>query len=127
MFTKDLNGELTATALVPAAVVTANANGSGVDLIGYIGNLKVVVNVGASTGTSQTLDLKIQDSADNATFADLSPANAITQVAGAGASLQSLSLDTRAVRRYVRAVSTVGGTSPSFPLGVTAVGYKQVE
>ena len=119
----DVHGELIAASLA-AGTYTVNADGVGVDLQGYQGALKVILNSGAGGGTSPTLDIKIQDSADNSVFADVS-GKVFTQVTGV-ASIQSLAIDTRAVRRYIRTVLTITGTSPSFGLAITAVGQKQI-
>ena len=91
---------------------------------GYVGSLKLVLDSAAGTGTSPTLDVKVQDSADDTTFADISGLT-FAQVINA-ASLQSLGVDTRAVRRYIRGVSTITGTTPSFTCALVAVGQKQV-
>ena len=119
----DVHNELLALNLI-AGTYTANADGVGVDLQGYQGALKVILNSGAGGGTSPTLDIKIQDSADNSVFADVS-GKVFTQVTGV-ASIQSLAIDTRAVRRYIRAALTITGTSPTFGLAITAVGQKQI-
>ena len=119
----DVHGELIAASLA-AGTYTADAEGTGMDLQGYQGVLKVVLNSGAGGGTTPTLDAKIQDSADNSTFADVL-GKVFTQVTGS-ASIQSLAIDTRAIRRYIRAALTITGTSPTFGLAVTAVGQKQI-
>ena len=119
----DVYNEILALNLI-AGTYTANADGVGVDLQGYQGALKVILNSGAGGGTSPTLDIKIQDSADNSVFADVS-GKVFTQVTGV-ASIQSLAIDTRAVRRYIRTVLTITGTSPTFGLAITAVGQKQI-
>jgi len=119
----DIHGELLASNLI-AGTYTADATGAGADLQGYQGVSKVVLNSGAGGGTAPTLDAKIQDSADNSTFADI-PGKVFTQVTG-NASIQSLAIDTRAVKRYIRADLTITGTSPTFGLAVTAVGQKQI-
>ena len=120
----DVHGELLASNLI-AGTYTADANGVGADLQGYQGVLKIVLDSGAGGGTTPTLDVKIQDSADNSTFADVL-GKVFTQVTGASASIQSLAIDTRAVRRYIRAVLTIAGTSPTFGLAVVVVGQKQI-
>ena len=119
----DVHGELIAASLA-AGTYIENADGAGVDLQGYQGVLKVILNSDAGGGTTPTLDAKIQDSADNSVFADVS-GKVFVQV-GASASIQSLAIDTRAVRRYIRAALTITGTSPTFGLAVTAVGQKQI-
>lgn len=120
----DLHTELNAASLSNIAARTSTVTGSAVDLQGYQGKLKVMQNVGTVSGTTPTLDGKLQDSADGSTgWADVTGAT-FTQVTAAD-SLQSIGVDTRAVKRYVRYVGTIGGTTPSFTMGVTFVGSKQ--
>jgi hypothetical protein len=99
-------------ALLPPAARTATANGSSVDVKDYVGGGKVVLHSAAGGGTSPTMDVKLQDSADDSTFADVS-GKVFTQVVGA-ASLQSMEVDLDSLRRYIRLVVTIGGTSPTF-------------
>ena len=119
----DVHGELLASNLI-AGAYTADATGAGADLQGYQGVLKIVLDSGAGGGTAPTLDVKIQDSADNISFTDIS-GKTFVQV-GANASLQSLGIDTRGVKRYIRAALTITGTSPTFGLAVVAAGQKQI-
>ena len=119
----DIHGELLASNLI-AGTYTADANGASADLQGYQGVLKIVLDSGAGGGTTPTLDVKIQDSADNSTFADVL-GKVFTQVTDI-ASIQSLAIDTRAVRRYIRAVIAITGTSPTFGLAVVVAGQKQI-
>lgn len=93
--------------------VTASANGTGIDTQGY-NDAMVILEVGAVSGTSPTLDVKIQESDDNSTFTDVSGAT-FTQVTASNSS-QVLRLSSLNVTRsrYVRAVATIGGTSPSY-------------
>jgi len=120
----DVHGELLASNLI-AGTYTADANGAGADLQGYQGVLKIVLDSGAGGGTTPTLDVKIQDSADNSTFADVL-GKVFTQVTGASASIQSLAIDTRAVKRYIRAALTITGTGATFGLAVVVAGQKQI-
>jgi hypothetical protein len=85
---------------------TVATNGTGIDygsvstLFGATG----VLHVFAVTGTSITV--KIQDSADNVTFADITGLT-FTAVAGAAVGKERISTATGAtIRRYVRAIST---------------------
>ena len=120
----DVHNELLASNLI-AGTYTVNADGAGVDLQDYQGVLKVILNSGAGGGTTPTLDAKIQDSADNSAFADI-PGKVFGQVTDAGMSIQILGIDTRTVKRYIRVALTIGGTSPTFGLAITAVGQKQI-
>lgn len=115
---------LTLLNLFPSAARTATANGTGVDLQQYSGDVAVILDSAAGTGTAPTLDVKLQDSDDNSTFADVSGAT-FTQVTNAAASQQKIVVNKDAARRYVRAVATIGGTSPSFTFSVNAVGVKK--
>lgn len=116
---------LTGTPLVRASVNTANVTSAAFDLSQYLaGTLKASQHVGAVTGTAPTLDGKFQDSADGVTFADVAGLT-FAQVT-ASSSDQSLQLDPRAVRRYVRYVGTIAGSaSPSFTMHVGVIGVKR--
>ena len=119
----DVHGELLASNLI-AGTYTADASGAGADLQGYQGVLKIILDSGAGGGTTPTLDVKIQDSTDNSSFTDV-VGKTFAQVTTI-ASLQSLGIDTRAVRRYIRAVLTIAGTTPTFGLAVVVAGQKQI-
>lgn len=102
--------------LFPTAARTTTANGSGVDLQAVKGGAIVIVDSAAGTGTTPTLDLKLQSSPDNSTWTDVSGA-AFTQIINA-ASQQIFGIDVTKCQRYVRAVATIGGTTPSFTFSV---------
>ncbi len=123
----DLGNEITQANLVsPGAIPSSGPLGSSLDLQGYQGKVRITLNIGTVTGTSPTLDIKVQDSADNATFADVSPAVAFAQkVSGSANTNDSIVVDTRAVRRYIKLYGTVGGTTPSFTVSALAIGQKQ--
>jgi hypothetical protein len=110
------NNIATATSLAPAAR-TATANGTGVDLAGFSATAIVVV---AGTVTDGTHAIKVQESDDNATFTDV----AAGDLDGTAPSLQAAGSNTvteigyRGIKRYIRAVSTVSGTTTG---GVYAV------
>lgn len=116
------NNQVVSESLAPAAR-TASANGTSVDLQGYDGDVLAVLDSAAGTGTSPTMDVKVQDSADNSAFADVTGLT-FTQVINA-VSLQTLRIDSRSVRRYIRLVATIGGTTPSFTAVGLIVGGKQ--
>ena len=104
--------------LFAPAAQTVTANGAGVDLVAMGGDHAVVsLHLGVVSGTTPTLDVKIQDSADNSTFADFATPVAFTQKT-VGASFSRLNLNIANVRRYVRAVVTITGTTPVFNMAV---------
>ncbi len=117
-------------------------NGVGVDAQ-YALEVLWIVDVGAATGapTSLTVDVKVQDSDDNATFADAKDeANASIAIAQltAGSAVVKLPdklhanagpAGARPSKRYRRAVATVafvGGASPAVPVAVHAQVVKRL-
>ena len=121
-------GSLALVNLLPtpaAAGFTTTANGTGVDAKDFIGIGALVLDFSAGTGTAPTLNVKIQDSDDNTTFADLATPVAFAQV-GVGASQQRLALNMDGARRFIRVVTTIGGTTPAFIGSVNLLGRKQV-
>jgi hypothetical protein len=113
-------GNATTTVMLAAASCanTAAATGSGVDLKDYEGPVLIVQNHGTGTGT---LDGKIQDSADNSSFADVSGLT-FTQ-STTTADIQSLVVQSKQVRRYIKYVGTVV-TGPQV-VGVSMSGVKK--
>lgn len=105
MFTKDLKGQLTSTQMaVPASKAnTAAATTTGFDTQQYEGDLLVVQDVGAVTGS---ITGAIEDSADNASFAAVSTPIAFTIVSSAN-NIQTVKVNKRLVRRYIRYVGTI--------------------
>ena len=111
-------GLATTVSLSAAASNAATVTGAGVDLQDYNSPVLIVQNHGTSTGT---LDGKIQDSADNSNFADVSGA-AFTQSTTA-ADVKMLTLTPGQVRRYIRYVGTIV-TGPQV-LSVSMSGVKK--
>lgn len=104
----------------PQAAI-ATANGGNVDTFGF-NSAAFILEVGAVTGTSPTLDVKIQESADGSTgWADVSGAT-LTQVTASNNSqiLRVEGLGTNR-KRYLRGVATIGGTTPSFTFALEAL------
>lgn len=85
-----------------SAANTAAATSLGIDLTGYEGVAQVIVNTGAITGT---LDPKLQDSADNSSFADVTGLTAAQVTTASQARV--ISFDVRNVRRYIRFIGTI--------------------
>lgn len=122
---QDLLNRLTTVEGLEGKRQTTTNNGTGIDTQGYEGDLLAILQFGAGGGTTPTLDVKLQDSADNSVWADVSPAQAFAQVTDAAKSLQEMRIDNRHVRRYIRFVATLTGTTPTFDGGVTVSGFKK--
>ena len=106
---------------------SASANGTGFDLEGSNGaegEAIVILDSEAGSGTSPTMDVKLQESDDNSSWSDISGAT-FTQVTDGGAAFEKISINTNDVARYVRAVGTSGGTTPVFVYAVSLVYSKK--
>lgn len=100
--------------LLPRAARTTSGNGTSKDDTASSSNgATAILHCTAASGTSPTLAVKVQHSADNSTWADLIT---FTTLTAAGAERKVVS---GTVNRYVRAIWTIGGTSPSFTFAVT--------
>ena len=124
----NLGTKTTLGSLLPTLSRTASANGTGFDLQGSNdaeGDAVVILDCGAATaGTNPTYNVKLQYSADNSAFTDVTDAT-FTEVTSI-ASQQKLSFNANDVRRYLRAVATIGGTSsPAFTASVTLLFSKK--
>ena len=107
----------------PNDVVTATGNETGVDLQDYEGDITLILDAEAG-GASITYAVKVQDSSDNSTFADVSGA-AFTTTTANTALVESLVVNTDEIKRYARVVITVAGGTGAGALSVVALGSKK--
>lgn len=100
-------------ALKTAGALTTTTNGDTVDVGGgdAARPLTYALVCTAASGTSPTLDVKIQESADDSSWSDLA---AFPQLTGVGVKRVTVFSD----KRYRRVVSTIAGTTPSFNFSV---------
>jgi len=101
---------------------TSTVTGAAVDTMGY-NDAMITLEVGTVSGTTPTLDGKIQESADGSTgWADITGAT-FTQVTASNSTqkirLNGLGVGSR--KRYIRFVGTIAGTTPSFALAANAL------
>lgn len=116
--------KLQLTAFHPTAARTATGNGTGIDVQTMDGDLYLILDSAAGSGTTPTLDIKLQSSdTSGGTYTDITGAT-FTQVT-ATASQQSITISKDEVRRWIRVVYTISGTTPSFTFSVNAVGVKK--
>ena len=100
--------KLTVVAGKATGAVTSTATSSAIDLLEYDGDVLLVLDCAAGTGTSPTLDVKITNSdASSGTYTDLSGAT-FTQVVDA-ASMQTLVINKDSAERYIKIVQTITG------------------
>jgi hypothetical protein len=123
-----LNALAQAVGLVLAAAArrTSTLTGTGIDVLAYEGVALVVLNASAGTGTNPTLDVKLQHSDDDSTYADVTGGTftQVTDVAGS-AGVQVKRINVSDLKRYVRVIGTIAGTTPSFDFAVEFVGIKK--
>jgi hypothetical protein len=109
-------GLLAAKVLFPlAAESTSNAGSTSLDnAAASTKGGSAVINVQAASGTTPSLTVKLQHSTDNSTWSDVS--------GGSFGALNTVSAKfiefTGTVNRYLRIVSTITGTTPSFTYNV---------
>ena len=110
-------------ALAAAARRTSTLTGTGIDVLDYEGVALVLLNASAGTGTSPTLDVKLQHSDDDSTYEDVT-SGTFTQVTDVAetAGVKVMKLNVSDLKRYLRVVGTIAGTTPSFDFGVEFVG-----
>lgn len=115
--------QATGVELAPAASRTSTLTGTGIDVLEYEGVALVLLNASAGTGTSPTLDVKLQHSDDDSTYEDVN-SSTFSQVTDAAetAGVKVMKLNVSDLKRYLRVVGTIAGTTPSFDFGVEFVG-----
>lgn len=110
-------------------VLSASANGNDIDGLDK-GTMIFSINLGTFTGTP-TFDMKVQES-DEGGGAGYTDAVATGMFSGAGVAIAQKSagdqivdliVDTRKLKRYKRAVVTIGGGSPVCPTAITVVSH----
>lgn len=102
--------------LQPLTPLTATGNGTGVDnLVATADGGSAHLHITTASGTSPTFDGKVQHSVDNSVWVDLVT---FTQATAATSQRVEVAPGTT-VRRYLRAIRTIGGTSPSFTVAIS--------
>lgn len=110
-----LSNSYKAFSLIRPQAATATVTGTGVDLAGYLDDALATVNLGAASGTSATCIVTIQGSNDDSSYTTLTTFGTLTDTSDNKLACGRVNL---AGYRYVRAVATIAGTTPSFLLDV---------
>lgn len=110
---RDIKNNLDGVSSIDPASVTATSNGSGVDLRDFDGAMVVFQAGAADTGNGdETYTPSVEESDDNSSFS----AVAASGLEGVLANMTANSVQRagyKGAKRYVRAVLTLGGTTPS--------------
>lgn len=116
---------LAVIALAVAQRITATTTtATAVDISDFTGNCRFVLNSSAPEGAAQTSDVKLVHS-DTAggTYTDTGISFAQITTAG-GVSYQDILRNVDGLKKYVKVVNTLGGTSPAITFAVSIVGKK---
>lgn len=113
-----------AKALFNPASRTADVDGTGVENNGKgFGEGLFTLEIGAVSGTTPTLDVKLQESDDNVTYTDIAGA-AFGQKTDSDADSRFVArVDLQQRKKFIRAVATIAGTTPDF---LFYVGYHRL-
>jgi len=110
---------------------TATGQSASVDLLDYEGAAVIVLDAAAGTGTTPTNAVTFEESDDNSTFTAIPAAEFMegTNFAGlttvASQQIRHISVGER--KRYLRAVFTIAGTTPSYTFSVTMIAQKKYQ
>lgn len=101
------------------AAKTASFNSTGIDLLTSTGSEQaaVVLTTGVVSGTTPTMDVTVQESADNSTWNNVTlnaDSDAYAQVT---ATTNTQKFKFKRTKRYLRIAVTIAGTTPSFTMG----------
>ena len=116
----DLSKNYKYVSLIRPQVATSTVTGTGVDTMGYGDDAVITLDLGAALTTTETCDVTIQTSPDNATWTTRTTFTQLLGTSDNKAAAGKLVLDA-ASRRYVRAVATIAGDTPSFAIAVGLV------
>lgn len=123
MTIQNLGSKGTAIDILPNDVLASSGNGSGVDLQGYEGSAAFVLSSEAM-GSSVTLAVHLEESANNSDWSDVS-SGAFTTTAANTAAFEQIELNVSDLKRYVRAAATVAGGTGTGAVNVTAYASKK--
>lgn len=99
---------------VAVRLAATNTGTAAVDISGFSGEARLILNSSAGEGAGHTSTTKLQHSVDGTNNWEDVPGLAFAQVTNAAASFQTLSFNVDMCRKYVRVVDTLGGSSPFF-------------
>ena len=115
-----------ASLLMAGDQLATTTTSSAFDAKDYEGIVAITLGSAAGTGTSPTLDVKLQHcDTSGGSYADVSGA-VFTQVDDtAGGSGQRILVNVSDLERYLKVVATIAGTTPKFSFGVVFLGVKK--
>ena len=106
--------------LTLVAASAATTNSGAIAAQGQAAYVFLGVQVTAITGTSPTLVVKLQESSDNSSWSDIAGATTATITAAGSAVIFA-----QPTKGYVRAVATIGGTTPAVTANIAALAFPE--
>lgn len=108
-----------------AARIASTASTTGIDISDYIGTIKLPYSVTAVSGTNPTLAAKIQEcDTVGGTYTDVTD-GAYTGLTDADG-FETLHLDTRKLKKFIRLTETLGGTDPVYDSSLVVIGRRYI-
>ena len=124
MTIQNLGTKTEVLSLLANDVVTATGTGSAVDLVDYEGDLAVVLDAEAGGG-SVTYAVKLTESdTSGGSYTDVS-GGAFTTTDANTALVEKISVNTNAMKRYIKVSVTVAGGTGAGAVSVLALGSKK--
>lgn len=124
MTIQNLGSKTEVLSLLPNDVVTATGTGSAVDLLGYEGDIAVLLDAEAG-GAGITYAVKLTESATSGgSYTDVSGGGFTTTTANT-ASVQKIYVNASNLKRYIKVSITVAGGTGAGAVSVVAVGSKK--
>lgn len=118
----------TPVALHPAGRVSADANGTAVDISAYDGWGIIVVDATYVSGTATTLDVIIEESDASAGTYTAVPDFTLTQLGATGSTFQVKAIELQQRKKFLRARKDVSASgTPVYDLAVTLIGQKKYQ
>lgn len=111
--------------MLAAQTATSTATGTGQDIQVYDKSAKFILSSTAGTGTTPTLDVVVEHSDVVGSGYAAAAGGTFTQVTDAAASFQTLDVDIRGLKKFIRVVATIAGTTPSFTFSVVGIFTQQ--
>ena len=101
---------------------TATVTGQAIDLVDTDGQCFAALQVGTVSGTSPTLNVKVQEAdTSGGTYADISGATFVQVTV----SNKSEIINFKRAKRFCKLIGTIAGTSPSFAFAGQLYGQKK--
>lgn len=113
---------VTRTVLAVSASITATGNGAAVNVSDFQGICQIIMNSGPTNAGTNTV--KLQHSDDGSTNWTNVPNGAFPAV-GTAAADPSITMNSDALKKFVRVVDTLAGGANAVVRGVSLVGRKQ--